>query len=221
MYCTSKIDRILLLGSGGHCGVVADALHRAFPNIEIGIVAKDGNANAPVNATVVGCDADLPALYANGWKHAFVAVGSVGDTALRVKLSNMLDKLGFEQPAIIDPTAVISPSATVMAGAFIGACAIVNSGAVIGRCAIVNSGALVEHECTLGEFAHAAPRSILCGQVTVGAHTHVGAGSVLRQGITVGDHTLIGMGSVVTKDLPSGAVAFGNPCRIREQQKDL
>lgn len=201
--------------------MIVDALRRAFPTIEIGLVAKDTNTLCPIDAPVVGCDADLPHLYAAGWRHAFVAVGSVGNTALRVRLSDTLENLGFEQPVIIDPSAVVSPSATVMAGAFIGAGAIVNSGAMIGRCAIVNSGSTVEHECVLGEFAHAAPRSILCGQVAVGAHTHVGAGSVLRQGITVGDRTLIGIGSTVTKDLPSDVIAFGNPCRVREQRKDL
>ena len=33
-------------------------------------------------------------------------------------------------------------------------------------------------------------------------------------GITIGDNTVIGAGSVVTKDIPSGVVAVGNPCRI-------
>ena len=196
--------------------MIVDALRRAYPDIEIGLVAKDMDGTCLIDAPVVGCDADLPALYAAGWRHAFVAVGSVGRTALRVKLTHMLEELGFVLPAIIDPTAIISPTATVGAGAFVGAGAILNRGAVIGDGAIVNSGAIIEHECVLEEFVHAAPRSILCGQVRIGAHTHIGAGSVLRQGIRVGTHTLIGMGSVVTKDLPDNVVAFGNPCRIRE-----
>ena len=33
-------------------------------------------------------------------------------------------------------------------------------------------------------------------------------------GITIGDNTVIGAGSVVTKDIPSGVVAVGNPCKV-------
>ena len=33
-------------------------------------------------------------------------------------------------------------------------------------------------------------------------------------GVTIGDNTVIGAGSIVTKDIPSDAVAVGNPCRV-------
>lgn len=32
-------------------------------------------------------------------------------------------------------------------------------------------------------------------------------------GVAIGDNTVIGAGSVVTRDIPSGVVAVGNPCR--------
>ena len=33
-------------------------------------------------------------------------------------------------------------------------------------------------------------------------------------GVTIGDNTVIGAGSIVTRDIPSGVVAVGNPCRV-------
>ncbi|WP_374020791.1 DapH/DapD/GlmU-related protein [Paenibacillus thiaminolyticus] len=33
-------------------------------------------------------------------------------------------------------------------------------------------------------------------------------------GVTIGDNCIIGAGSVVTKDIPSGMLAYGNPCRV-------
>ena len=33
-------------------------------------------------------------------------------------------------------------------------------------------------------------------------------------GVTIGDNAVIGAGSVVTKDIPSGVVAVGNPCKV-------
>ena len=32
--------------------------------------------------------------------------------------------------------------------------------------------------------------------------------------VTFGDNVVIGAGSVVTKDIPSGVVAVGNPCKV-------
>lgn len=50
--------------------------------------------------------------------------------------------------------------------------------------------------------------------ITVGSHVWIGANVSVLPGITIGDNTIIGAGSVVTKDIPSGVVAVGNPCRV-------
>ena len=42
----------------------------------------------------------------------------------------------------------------------------------------------------------------------------LGAGVMVMPGITIGDNTVVGAGSIVTKDLPSGVLAVGNPCRV-------
>ncbi len=50
--------------------------------------------------------------------------------------------------------------------------------------------------------------------VHIGRNCWIGAGAIILPGVTVGDNSVIGAGSVVTKDIPSGVVAVGNPCRI-------
>ncbi len=50
--------------------------------------------------------------------------------------------------------------------------------------------------------------------VHIGKNCWIGAGAIILPGITIGDNVVIGAGSVVTKDLPSGVVGVGNPCRI-------
>ena len=42
----------------------------------------------------------------------------------------------------------------------------------------------------------------------------VGGNTVINPGVTIGDNVVIGSGSVVTKDIPSGVIAAGNPCRV-------
>lgn len=50
--------------------------------------------------------------------------------------------------------------------------------------------------------------------VTIGRNVWIGGDTKILAGVTIGDNTVIGAGSVVTKDIPSGVVAVGNPCRV-------
>lgn len=50
--------------------------------------------------------------------------------------------------------------------------------------------------------------------VRIGRNCWLGAGVIVMPGITIGDNSVIGAGSVVTRDLPSGVIAVGNPCRV-------
>lgn len=41
-----------------------------------------------------------------------------------------------------------------------------------------------------------------------------GGDVTILPGVTIGSNTVIGAGSVVVKDIPSGVVAVGNPCKV-------
>ena len=43
----------------------------------------------------------------------------------------------------------------------------------------------------------------------------IGAGTIIVCGITINEYALIGAGSVVTENIPSQALVYGNPARIR------
>ena len=51
-------------------------------------------------------------------------------------------------------------------------------------------------------------------KVIIGDDVWIGGNSVINPGVTIGSNVVIGSGSVVTKDIPSNAVAAGNPCRV-------
>ena len=50
--------------------------------------------------------------------------------------------------------------------------------------------------------------------VTIGNDVWIGANAVVCGGVTIGDRSVIGAGSVVNREIPSGVVAAGNPCRV-------
>ena len=53
--------------------------------------------------------------------------------------------------------------------------------------------------------------------VRIGKNCWLGAGVIVMPGVTIGDNTVIGAGSIVTKDIPSGVVAVGNPCKVMRE----
>ena len=50
--------------------------------------------------------------------------------------------------------------------------------------------------------------------ITIGNNVWIGGSVVVNPGVTIVDNTVIGSGSVVSKDIPSGVIAAGNPCRV-------
>lgn len=50
--------------------------------------------------------------------------------------------------------------------------------------------------------------------ITVGDNVWFGAGVTVLPGVTIGSNSVIGAGSIVNRDIPSGVIAVGNPCRV-------
>ncbi|HIS48785.1 MAG TPA: sugar O-acetyltransferase [Candidatus Scybalocola faecigallinarum] len=51
-------------------------------------------------------------------------------------------------------------------------------------------------------------------KVVFGDNVWIGGGVQVMPGVTIGSDTVIGAGSLVNKDIPSGVLAAGNPCRV-------
>ena len=50
--------------------------------------------------------------------------------------------------------------------------------------------------------------------ITIEDDVWIGANVTVCPGVTIGKGSVIGAGSVVNKDIPSGVVAAGNPCKV-------
>lgn len=53
--------------------------------------------------------------------------------------------------------------------------------------------------------------------IKVGNNVWIGGNVTVLPDVTIGDDCVIGAGSVVTKDIPSGVIAVGNPCRVMKK----
>jgi len=208
------VERIIVIGGGGHAKVVVDALRAGGVFEPLGVLDLPSRMGEEVlGVPVVGGDEDLPRLVAEGVSACVIALGSTGDPAARVRLFDLAKAAGCSLPVVVHPRAWVSPAATLEEGVFVAANASVGPGSVIGACAIVNTGAVVDHDCRVGRFAHIAPGAALSGMVEVGDRSHIGTGSAVKQGVRIGAGSVVGVGSTVVDDIDEGVIAYGNPCR--------
>ena len=194
--------KVLLQGGGGHAKVVLDLL------LGEGIVVP-----ALVDAKFTGDMFGVPRMkeYDPTFERDAFVIVAIGDNAIRKRVAEST-KHTFTNA--IHRSAVISSSVTMGLGNMILHGAIVQAQSTIGNHVIINTGAQVDHDCVVDDYAHIAPRVVLCGNVSVGEGTLIGAGATVIPGKKIGKWATIGAGAVVVKDIPDFAVAVGHPARI-------
>jgi acetyltransferase EpsM len=219
-------DGLILIGGGGHALVIAEAAAmsgrpiRGFfdddPDAALGSV--DGILPAagapPVEVNRLGPLSALGTLDEFGRCEIILAIG---DIRARRRLIETLSQAGIARgvkvATIIHPRAIISPSAIIEQGVFVGPGAVIHTRARIGAHAIINSGAIVEHECVIGDNAHVAPGAAMGGRVTVGDDVLVGIGSRILPNLEVGRGSTIGAGAVVVRRIGGLQTVIGFPIR--------
>lgn len=108
-----------------------------------------------------------------------VAVAAFGNNKTRLYWTDRLLDEGFEVPAIVHPSAVVSPSAVLESGCFVMQRAVVNTKARIGRAALINSGAIVDHNSVIGAGAHVGLGSVVKSNCMLEDGKKVEAGEVI------------------------------------------
>ena len=163
---------------------------------------------------VLGDDTLLPQLHDQGVRHAFIGLGSIGDTRPRRALYEKARTHGLQIVAAVHPQATVSPSVEMGEGATVMAGAVINAAARLGNNVIVNTGAVVEHDCIIGDHVHIATGARLASTVHVGAGTHIGLGTSVRQETRIGSNVIVGAGAVVVEDVQDNVVVAGVPARV-------
>lgn len=204
---------VIVVGSGGHAAVVADALIESDVPV-IGFVDNDPARHGAVlcGLPVLGSESVLDGhtpdavSLANG-------IGGVSPEGPRRPVQTRLESRGWNFVMVRHPSATVSRFAVIGPSAQLLAGCIVQANANIGTGAIVNTGAVVEHDVKLGDFVHLAPRAVLCGAAVVGDGSHIGAGAVVRQRVRLGARTMVGAGAVVVADFAGDSTLVGVPAR--------
>ena len=200
------MDKILLIGAGGHARSCIDVLEEENQYEIAGLIEKgESLSNESLGYSVIGTDDDLKVLRQQ-YKNALITIGQIKIPKIRVKLYLLLKKLDYTLPVIISPHAYVSKHAQIGEGSIVMHGVIINANAKVGNNCIINNSALIEHDAVIGDHCHIATGAIINGEVSVGNETFIGSGALTRQAISIGENCVIGAGEVLKNDIESTKV---------------
>lgn len=207
------MQRVVIVGAGGHAQVVADILLRARDagSLIQPVGYLDDNA-ATHGRVLLGLPVLGPLVELDRILHDAIIV-SIGDNRIRRQLHGELQARGEKFAIARHPAAVIAPEVEIGEGTMICAGVIVNTGSVIGVNTILNTGCTVDHHNRIGDHVHIASGVHTGGEVIVGDGALVGIGSIVMPRCPVGAWSVIGAGACVTQSVPSGVTVVGNPAK--------
>lgn len=130
------------------------------------------------------------------------AVAALGDNGQRLYWTEKLLKAGYQVPAIIHPSAIVSPSAVIGAGSFIMQRAVVNTHTIVEHGVLINSGAVVDHDSYVCKGAHIGLGSVVKANCNIDVKRKVEAGEVVFS-------TRRKIDGVNSRDLEDALYAFG------------
>ena len=206
------MDTLLILGAGGHAKVVADCALATGRWASIAFLDDRYPSLEKVNHwSVIGKASDMKA-FISQFPEMAVGVG-VSYEALRLEWIKQGQEAGVEFPAIVHPSATVSPFTSIGDGSVVFAGAVVNINTSVGSGCIINTASSIDHDCIIGDGSHISPGAILGGNVKVGETAWIGMGAKIIQGCSLGDSAVVGAGTVVLSDVFERSKVVGVPAR--------
>ena len=191
---------VIVLGSGGHAGVVIEILKLERRKI-IGLIdPSKPTGEKHFGYKIIGVDSSILS-YSSKEVALVNGIGSIPEETSRWKVAKEMRLKGFQFESMIHPNSILSPSISISEGVQIMAGCILQNDVSIGLDSIINTGSIIDHNCKIGTNCHIAPGCTLSGGVVVRDNSHLGTGTTVIQGITIGENVIVGAGSVIYKNV--------------------
>ncbi len=204
------MEKIILLGGGGHCISCIDVIEQTGKYEIAGIIdVKEMVGRSILGYPVIGTDTDIETYVKQGY-YFLITVGQIKSADIRIRLYKKLISFGATMPVIISPHAYVSKHAEVGQGSIIMHHSIINAGTKIGYCNIINSKSLLEHEVETGDFCHISTAAVVNGQVKIGNNCFIGSQSVINNNINITNEVIIASASRISKDIKKSGTYINN-----------
>jgi len=143
-----------------------------------------------------------------------------GEPINREKIYQRLVENNFCIGKLIDPTAIISPTAQLGKGVIITPYSAISSNAILEDNVLIHSYVRVGHDIEVKKHSVLSSNVGIGGRTCVGQKTYVGMGAVIRENINIGENVIISMGAVVHTNMADGVIAVGNPARVMKKNTE-
>lgn len=201
------MTKLILIGAGGHAKSVADSISDS--QVELCGFIDEHKTGTYLGKPVFGSDIRQVPDY-----RSYTYFVSIGDIQIRKLWFERIAELQLQTLNIIDSTALISPSARLGTGNFIGKMAVINADVVMGDNNVVNTRALIEHECRIGSHIHLSTNSVINGNVEVEDGVFFGSSATSNGQLRIGHDAVVGSGSVVIREVEPCTTVVGVPAHI-------
>jgi len=189
------MERLLLLGAGGHCKSIIDVIEQEGRFEIVGIIDNELEVGSSIlDYKIIGNDDDLANLRKE-YKYALIAVGQIKSAVVRKKLFKRLKVLNYTLPVVVSPLAYVSKYTKIDEGTVVMHHALINTDANVGKNCIINTKALIEHDVVVEDHCHISTGAIVNGGVVVKKETFYGSNATSKEYIDV--NGFIKAGSVV------------------------
>ena len=170
------MEKIIIIGAGGHGRVVIDAA-LSNPDLEVIGFLDDGDIEDVLGVSRIGKISDMEKF------KEFKFHIAIGNNILRKELS---EKIKVENLiTIVHPTAYISRDVEMGKGCFIGANVVLNSKSRLENSVIVNTGSIIEHDSILENYSHLSYGVLLGSKVTIKEDVYIEMGEIIKRGLIV------------------------------------
>jgi sugar O-acyltransferase (sialic acid O-acetyltransferase NeuD family) len=140
-------------------------------------------------------------------------VMAIGSPAGKAAVAEKLKAAGAAFATLIHPTAWVSASARVDAGAVVGVYAHVSADAHAGEFVLVGAYAGIGHDASAGACCSLSGYVDLMGGVKSGQGCLFGSGCHVLPRVSIGERCTVGAGAVVVRNVPDGATVYAQPAR--------
>ncbi len=140
---------------------------------------------------------------------------AVGTPEGRRLLAGRLLARGARFATLLHPACHVAATAQIGAGSVLAPFSLAGPETHIGMHTVFNVYATAGHESRIGAFCVLSPYASVHGSATLGSGVFLGGQAFVTARVTVGDNAKISAGSIVYNDIPSDALAMGNPAVFR------
>ena len=205
----SKINKLIIIGAGGHAVSVANVALSAGYEIAYFLDIKK-NSSSLLGFSVID---DISKLSNISHYDFSIALGDNHERSRIYKeFSNNYSNIRF--PSLIHKTAVVSHFTSIGIGTIVMPNAIIGPNSIVGDFCILNTKSSIDHDCAMLDYSSLGPNAVTGGTVRIGYHSSISIGAIVKDNINIGDDSILGANSFLNKNLPNNSLAYGTPAKI-------